>query len=1101
MNINIFTSHLRNIVYAIITRRILFSICYSVCVTAIIAVCCWNILSGWNHIIADIDARLLGAIKEFNFRVPKDYFDRAISADAISDKENKLYQQISKEIISHFHIYEVYSFVKKDDRFYQTCTITDKYFSEYLDDNWKDLRKTSDDGKIRYSNYADVYGEVRSCICRFTTPSGQEYLIGADISMETIRALRREYLMSFLPQTTWLIYMTLVFVGIQVLLSIWMISKKQWYLLSGGWILFLLIISFGCSKIAQEEAIQQERWTQHLLNWVTIFAKETQNHGHAKIVPPLTEHPTWEKEYSDIMALHSMWTVENDLIMYVYTCRLIGDKKMEFICSCPADVNRDGVIKGKTEEGDPPFTVYDEGDGSYGWGDVFEKAFNGITAVDPIMESPLYGASITCAAPLFDEEGNIEAVFGVDFDIKKWDETTQTLRDRSSYMLMYTCIFYVVAMSLISFLAHLLQCSDETNEQLRLSISRVEEAQSATIAKSAFLANMSHEIRTPMNAILGYCTFLLRDKLTPKEREKAIGIRTASQTLLSIINDILDFSKIEAGKIDIVPITYDLASLINETVGIANIRLTGKAIKFQVDIDYMLPAKLIGDEIRIRQVITNLLTNAVKFTSEGHIRLSMHGVNSNGKLLLYVSVQDTGIGIRDDDLGKLFGSFQQVDTHKNRRVEGTGLGLAISRRFIELMGGTVFLETEYGKGSTFSFMVPQQIPLDTQELVSFHIPENTQVIIYGFTQEDTEELVSMLCVLGVPYRIVENQTEFFGVTSQNEFTHYIIDESVYTSLAPRLADCIGRPIVVHNQDSQSRYPGNLTTLQLPIYVLPLAATLANIQIGGDIVDDDQVCEGFTAPTAKVLVVDDNEINLQIASGFLSPYQVNIQFASSGREALDILQSNRFDIIMMDHMMPEMDGVETTKHIREMSDNENSQIPIIVATANAFSNAWKSYCEDGFNDYIAKPIEPSKLTSILKKWIPKDKQIPNEPPRAKIQLPVLEFIDLHEGLLNAGEDMTCYTEVLHLFLDQPENTIKIISSIPVDENQWLAFGTEIRNIKDIAQGIGATPLYEASLEMEQAIKIENRIYIEEHLDEYRELYMSTQETITKFLQQL
>ncbi|MGL6226323.1 MAG: ATP-binding protein [Thermoguttaceae bacterium] len=1100
MNGNIFTSHLRSLLQAITSRRILFTIIYLTGMFIAVSICCWNMYIGWTDVTKDVDKRLLDAVKELNYRVPKDYFDRAVTSGVIPVKEYQQYQQISKEVISRFRITEVYSLVEMKDRFYLTCTLTDEYFTEYDDTAWKDLRKTAADGITRYSSYTDVYGEVRSCICRFTTPSGQTYLMGADLSMENIRALRRAYWMSFFPQTPWLIQMTLVFLGLQIVLSFWMMSRKQWHLLIGTWVLFPVIISYGCSSIAHEEAIQEERWTQHLLNWVTIFAKETQNLGHAKIVPPLTESPSWEKEYKDIMALHSMWTAENDLIMYVYTCRLSGEKQVEFICSCPSDVDHDGVIEGKAEAGDPPFTVYDEADGSYGWVDVFDKAFDGLTAVDQVVVSPLYGASITCVAPLFDEDGKVEAVFGVDFDTQKWEETTQLLRDRSSYLLMYACLFYLMVTALVSSLIWLLQRSDETNEQLRFSITRAAESESATLAKSVFLANMSHEIRTPMNAILGYCTFLLRDKLPPKEREKALGIRTASQTLLSIINDILDFSKIEAGKIEIMQAAYDLASLVNETVGITNVRLVGKPIRFYVDIDHKLPAQLIGDEIRLRQVITNFLTNAVKFTSEGLVRLSMHGIHSNGKLLLYVSVHDTGMGIREEDMEKLFGSFQQLDTHKNRRIEGTGLGLAISRRFIELMGGTVFLETEYGKGSTFSFMVPQRIPEATPEFVSFPIPAETEVLLFGFSQDDTDSLTAMLDALGVPWKVVGNAAEFFEEVQQEEFTHYLVDESVYRSLASREFTGTGQPIVVHNQETQSWYPGHVVTLQRPFYVLPLAASLANQPMESEQVDDRYAYDSFTAPTAKVLVVDDNEINLQIASGFLSPYQLNIQFASSGREAIELLESNRYDVILMDHMMPEMDGVETTKLIRKMSGNENSQIPIIAATANALSDASKAYIEDGFNDYIAKPIEPAKLTRILKRWIPAEKQVLKAAPQLNTPLPDLELIDLSEGLLHAGEDMTCYTEVLQLFLTQSEVSLKMIDTLPVAETDWGPYGVEIRSIKDAAQGIGATPLYEASVLMERAVLQKDLSSLEERVDAYRELYLSTLKTLMEFLEQ-
>jgi signal transduction histidine kinase/DNA-binding NarL/FixJ family response regulator len=384
----------------------------------------------------------------------------------------------------------------------------------------------------------------------------------------------------------------------------------------------------------------------------------------------------------------------------------------------------------------------------------------------------------------------------------------------------------------------------------------------ANQAKSQFLATMSHEIRTPLNAVIGLSEIELRDRLSDSSRENLIQIHQSGASLLGIINDILDISKIEAGSFELVPAEYEAASFINDTVNLNMVRLGSKPISFVLKINWDLPAKLIGDELRVKQVLNNLLSNAIKYTDEGTVTLNIAwSAHSTGMIKLIFTVQDTGIGIRAEDIKKLFTSYTQLDTKANRKIEGTGLGLAITKRLVEMMGGSISVESEYGSGSVF-----------------------TVEIIQG----------------------------------------YIADGQA-TSLA------LG--------EANSLSPGKVLSW---------------------------------LPHVQALVVDDLPANLLVARGLLAPYGLQIDTADSGQEAMELVKKHSYDIIFMDHMMPEMDGIETSTAIRKI--NGYAHTPIVMLTANAMRGMRESFLEKGFQDYLSKPISPAALDDLINKWL--SKQITN-----------------------------------------------------------------------------------------------------------------------------
>ena len=405
----------------------------------------------------------------------------------------------------------------------------------------------------------------------------------------------------------------------------------------------------------------------------------------------------------------------------------------------------------------------------------------------------------------------------------------------------------------------------EDYRQTRRLIELKEEAERANKAKSSFLASMSHEIRTPINAVLGMNEMVLRESESENIREYAVNIHNAGKTLLSIINDVLDLSKIESGKMEIVAADYDIRMLIVDIENMISMRAEEKNLKFVIEADKTIPMKLYGDEMRVKQCIINLLTNSVKYTKQGSIHLMIEKVKTeDGMINLRVSVKDTGIGIKEKDLDKLFDSFIRLDMSKNRNVEGTGLGLNITRRLVEMMGGKLNVTSVYGEGSTFSFVIPQKI-VDFQEMGNYK----------ECLKEMTDNLVSK-----------------------------------------------------H--------------------------------------------KNFIAPTANILSVDDNRVNIAVVKGLLKKIQIKCDSALSGVECLEKVAQNRYDVILLDHMMPEMDGIETLRRMQDISLYQQTRPAVIALTANAIAGAKDEYLQAGFTDYLSKPIDSAKLEELLQRYLPSEK---------------------------------------------------------------------------------------------------------------------------------
>lgn len=389
-----------------------------------------------------------------------------------------------------------------------------------------------------------------------------------------------------------------------------------------------------------------------------------------------------------------------------------------------------------------------------------------------------------------------------------------------------------------------------------------QEALLANEAKGKFLAHMSHEIRTPINAVLGMDEMILREAKEQSIKEYAMDIHTAGQTLLSLINDILDFSKIESGKMEIVPVEYDVSSMIHDLANMARQRAADKNIRLEVEVDQETPSRLYGDDVRLRQVLTNILTNAVKYTKEGCVWLRVQSRRKEGTAVLRFEVEDTGIGIKEEDLPKLFAEFERIEEKRNRSIEGTGLGMSITRQLLTLFGSRLQVESVYGKGSKFYFELEQKI-VDATPIGDFEARVRQSAEDYSYSA------------------------------------------------------------------------------------------------------------GLYAPDARILVVDDNAVNRKVLRNLLKTTRIQVSEAAGGRECLKLVQENHYDLIFLDHMMPEMDGVETLHHIKELSDFPCEGTPIVVLTANAVSGAKEKYLAEGFDNFLSKPVAPKKLEKMIREMLPEE----------------------------------------------------------------------------------------------------------------------------------
>lgn len=615
------------------------------------------------------------------------------------------------------------------------------------------------------------------------------------------------------------------------------------------------------------------------------------------------------------------------------------------------------------------------------------------------------------------------------------------------------------------------------------------EAERATLAKSDFLARMSHEIRTPMNAITGMAELMMRETSINNMYELASNVKQAGANLLSIINDILDFSKIESGKFEIISSDYMFASLMNDVISIIRMRVIDKPIQFVANIDCNIPSKMYGDEIRIRQILLNLLSNAVKYTDSGYISIAASGIMLDTEtFLLKIEVSDSGQGIREEDQEELFSDFIRIDKRKNRGIEGTGLGLAISRSLCHAMGGEISVFSIYGEGSTFTIELPQKIR-EYMRFAKVVDAEEKSVLVYETREMYANSIVCAIDNLGVNCLLVTSEQEYIDALKNEKFS-YIFIASILFEKAKKIAyeHNIDSVIVLLSEYGETVIAPNVRRLDMPAHSISVANILNNIEDSTMYSENKGDIAKFIAPSVNVLIVDDILTNLTVAEGLLAPYMMNIKSCLSGEEAVEFIKSKNFDFILMDHMMPRMDGIEATKIIREMGKEDSyfADLPIIALTANAVHGAKEMFFENGFSDLLVKPIEIAKLDNVISKWVPKEKKQlkKRNEPVPFVSLPNISGLDVKKGIESTGGTKEQYIKILGVFENDANRGIKNLESC-LESDDFKNFAIHIHALKSALGTIGAGELSQTAKALEEASKKADKKFLTENYPKFRE----------------
>jgi signal transduction histidine kinase/CheY-like chemotaxis protein len=501
----------------------------------------------------------------------------------------------------------------------------------------------------------------------------------------------------------------------------------------------------------------------------------------------------------------------------------------------------------------------------------------------------------------------------------------------------------------------------------------VEKTEETGRSKSRFLDRMCHQMRGPMNDIIGFCELAGREENNPAARGHITGIKNAGVNLLAIINEIIDYTKIEAGALDIIEYDYELAAIIESAIAVTRQRIEEKPLLFTISVESALPSRLHGDEIRVKEVLIHLLSNAVKFTHQGKISLAISGVREEGSdtVLLVIRVSDTGAGIQEEEMSAIFCEEGADTLCRYYGTSGAGIGLSIARSVCRLLGGDIHVDSIYGEGSVFVATLRQKI-VDEKPLAKIERAEVKTVLLYEPAPEYAQSLEYILKDLNVPVTRIGDPSLFESALTEDR-TAYTFFPAVLLRRVTELHEARGlKSIPVAIADGYSPPPADpmMAVIPAPAWTVPVAQILN----GAGILPKPRPLASWTAPSAKILVVDDTVTSLKVAKGLLLPYKCEVDLCMKGKQALEIIKEQDYDLVFMDHLMPEMDGIETAAKIRELDVDYVRKMPIIALTGNVAAGMREMFLENGMNDFLTKPIDVARLNMILEKWIPDDKKV-------------------------------------------------------------------------------------------------------------------------------
>jgi signal transduction histidine kinase/DNA-binding response OmpR family regulator len=627
---------------------------------------------------------------------------------------------------------------------------------------------------------------------------------------------------------------------------------------------------------------------------------------------------------------------------------------------------------------------------------------------------------------------------------------------------------------------------------VRFSAEKVR-AEEKSESKSSFLARMSHEIRTPLNSIIGMAELVSRKNLAYDVREYISIIKRSGVALLGIVNDILDFSQVESGKLELAAKPYHFPTLIADVINITRARLAEtKSIDFFAHVECAVPKVLIGDEARVRQVLLNLISNAVKYTREGFIALEVKlSACRNGNAELHFRVKDTGIGIREEDINKLFSLFTRLEAHRDYKVEGAGLGLSIANTFCRAMNGRISVTSSYGKGSVFTASIVQQYE-NKERSAAVENPRQKRVLLYERREMHLAYAALAFKDLGI-FRLtrVDSLPRFIS-----KFRNGVYD---YAFLPSRhVGECVNalgrealaeRLIVVRELGDVSNSLG-FSQVTVPIHALSLADALNGVpesaKVGLEVAEEAI----FSAPGALVLVVDDMPTNLRVAGELLSQYGVSVDTCESGKEALEQVSRKRYDIVFMDHMMPEMDGVETTQAIRGLGEGKDEyflKLPIVALTANVTAEQKDMFMRSGFDDFLPKPIRMPRLDAVLRKWLPEEKHVVlsgllKDTTDKRRRIHEIPGVDVVSGLRNSGGRPETYRDILADFCRDAESRSAQIRSA-WKHGDYALLTILVHALKGSARVIGAIRFADLAEELEKRLQDGDGIMIRREMENF------------------